>query len=145
MYWIFLDYIFIEIFLWCSCFSAKDYGLFLSTEDTKEGVWLEPARALDYYILRNTDLLEYKKKLRTLRVRMLDGTIKTLLVDDSQPVVNLMVVICTKIGKRTRTMAFSKMKAKFLKLYYHYHTRLDTVRFEGIPLVSEQESAETNE
>lgn len=29
---------------------------------------------------------------------MLDGTLKTLLVDDSQPVANLMVVICTKIG-----------------------------------------------
>ncbi|KAL0267697.1 UNVERIFIED_CONTAM: hypothetical protein PYX00_009891 [Menopon gallinae] len=77
---------------------AKDYGLFLADEDVKKGVWLEPGRNLDYYILRNGDLLEYKKKLRTLRVRMLDGTLKTLLVDDSQPVANLMVVICTKIG-----------------------------------------------
>ena len=79
-------------------FLAKDYGLFLADEDQKKGVWLEPGRNLDYYILRNGDLLEYKKKLRTLRVRMLDGTLKTLLVDDSQPVANLMVVICTKIG-----------------------------------------------
>lgn len=45
------------------------------------------------------DLLEYRKKMRTLKVHMLDGTLKTLLVDDSQPVANLMVVICTKIGK----------------------------------------------
>jgi len=37
--------------------------------------------------------------MRTLKVRMLDGTVKTMLVDDSQPVTNLMVVICTKIGK----------------------------------------------
>ena len=29
---------------------------------------------------------------------MLDGSVKTVLVDDSQPVANLMVVICTKIG-----------------------------------------------
>ncbi|MPC87144.1 Talin-1 [Portunus trituberculatus] len=29
---------------------------------------------------------------------MLDGSIKTLMVDDSQPVSQLMVVICTKIG-----------------------------------------------
>lgn len=36
--------------------------------------------------------------MRTLKVRMLDGTVKTMLVDDSQPVTNLMVVICTKIG-----------------------------------------------
>lgn len=76
----------------------KDYGLFLADEDVKKGVWLEPIRNLEYYILRNGDLLEYRKKLRTLRVRMLDGTVKTLLVDDSQPVANLMVVICTKIG-----------------------------------------------
>ncbi len=44
------------------------------------------------------DLLEYRRKMRTLKVRMLDGTVKTMLVDDSQPVTNLMVVICTKIG-----------------------------------------------
>nr|CAD7426624.1 unnamed protein product [Timema monikensis] len=76
----------------------NEYGLFLADEDVKQGVWLEPGRSLEYYILRNGDLLEYRKKLRTLRVRMLDGTLKTLLVDDSQPVANLMVVICTKIG-----------------------------------------------
>ncbi|KAE8745328.1 hypothetical protein FOCC_FOCC008014 [Frankliniella occidentalis] len=76
----------------------QDYGLFLADEDVKKGVWLEPGRNLEYYILRNGDLLEYRKKLRTLRVRMLDGTLKTMLVDDSQPVANLMVVICTKIG-----------------------------------------------
>ena len=70
----------------------------MADEDAKKGVWLEPVRNLDYYILRNGDLLEYRKKLRTLRVKMLDGTLKTMLVDDSQPVANLMVVICTRIG-----------------------------------------------
>ncbi|XP_060808637.1 talin-1 [Amyelois transitella] len=77
----------------------KEYGLFLaSEEDNKKGIWLEASRSLDYYMLRNGDLLEYNKKSRNLRVRMLDGTVKTLLVDDSQIVANLMVVICTKIG-----------------------------------------------
>lgn len=33
--------------------SAKDYGLFLADEDIKKGVWLEPGRNLEYYILRN--------------------------------------------------------------------------------------------
>lgn len=42
--------------------------------------------------------MEYRKKVRQLRVKMLDGTIKTMLVDDSQIVANLMVVICTKLG-----------------------------------------------
>ncbi|XP_026325409.1 talin-2-like [Hyposmocoma kahamanoa] len=78
---------------------SKEYGLFLaSEEDPKKGIWLEASRSLDYYMLRNGDVLEYNKKTRNLRVRMLDGTVKTLLVDDSQIVANLMVVICTKIG-----------------------------------------------
>ncbi|XP_050295854.1 talin-1 isoform X2 [Anthonomus grandis grandis] len=76
----------------------KDYGLFLTDEDNTTGVWLEPARNLEYYILKNGDTIEYRKKLRTLRVKMLDGTVKTMLVDDSQIVANLMVVICTKLG-----------------------------------------------
>lgn len=58
-------------------FAAKDFGLFLpSDEDNKKGVWLEPGRSLEYYILRNGDILEYKKKTRTLRVRMLDGELQ---------------------------------------------------------------------
>ncbi|XP_070498321.1 talin-2 isoform X3 [Chironomus tepperi] len=77
---------------------ATEYGLFLSDEDSRQGVWLEPGRNLGYYLLRNLDVLEYRRKLRTLRVRMLDGAVKTILVDDSQPVSQLMVVICTKIG-----------------------------------------------
>ncbi|XP_049817811.1 talin-2 isoform X3 [Aethina tumida] len=77
---------------------ATDYGLFLTDEDNKTGVWLEPNRSLEYYLLRSGDVLEYRKKLRTLRVKMLDGSVKTIMVDDSQVVANLMVVICTKIG-----------------------------------------------
>ncbi|XP_072378613.1 talin-1 isoform X3 [Diabrotica undecimpunctata] len=77
---------------------SKDYGLFLTDEDNKTGVWLEPARNLEYYILRNGDLIEYRKKLRPLRVKMLDGAVKTMMVDDSQIIANLMVVICTKLG-----------------------------------------------
>ncbi|KAJ3648384.1 hypothetical protein Zmor_020192 [Zophobas morio] len=53
--------------------NPKDYGLFLTDDDSRTGVWLEPARHLEYYILRNGDTVEYRKKLRTLRVKMLDG------------------------------------------------------------------------
>lgn len=38
---------------WLSGVAAKDYGLFLADEDVKKGVWLEPIRNLEYYILRN--------------------------------------------------------------------------------------------
>jgi talin len=76
----------------------NQYGLFLMDEDPKKGVWLEPGRTLEHYLLRDNDPLEYRKKVRILRVRMLDGTVKSLYVDDSQTVGNLMVLICTKIG-----------------------------------------------
>ena len=36
-----------------SFFTAMECGLFLSDEDIKKGVWLEPGRALEYYLLRN--------------------------------------------------------------------------------------------
>ncbi|XP_063370870.1 talin-1 [Cydia amplana] len=88
-----------EKILEASSGDPKEYGLFLaSEEDNKKGIWLEASRSLDYYMLRNGDILEYCRKTRNLRVRMLDGSVKTLLVDDSQIVANLMVVICTKIG-----------------------------------------------
>lgn len=51
----------------------NEYGLFLTDEDSKTGVWLEPARSLEYYLLRNGDTIEYRKKTRNLRVKMLDG------------------------------------------------------------------------
>jgi talin len=77
---------------------AAQYGLFLADEDPKKGVWLEPGRTLEHYLLRENDTLEYRKKMRLLKVRMLDGAIKTINVDDSQIVSNMMVIICTKIG-----------------------------------------------
>ncbi|XP_056003983.1 talin-1-like isoform X5 [Ostrea edulis] len=78
--------------------NPQDYGLFLADEDPKKGVWLEPGRTLDYYLLRNGDLLEYKKKMRILRIKTLDGMQKKLQVDDSHTVGQLMVTICTKMG-----------------------------------------------
>lgn len=36
--------------------------------------------------------------MRLLKIRMLDNAIKSIMVDDSQVVSNLMVLICTKIG-----------------------------------------------
>ncbi|CAI5788014.1 talin-1 isoform X4 [Podarcis lilfordi] len=81
----------------CS-FPATDFGLFLSDEDPKKGIWLEAGKALDYYMLRNGDTLEYKKKQRPLKIRMLDGTVKTVMVDDSKTVTDILMTICARIG-----------------------------------------------
>uniref|UniRef100_A0A8C1I4J7 Talin 2a n=1 Tax=Cyprinus carpio carpio TaxID=630221 RepID=A0A8C1I4J7_CYPCA len=77
---------------------ASEYGLFLSDEDPRKGIWLEGGRALDYYMLRNGDILEYKKKQRPQKIKMLDGAVKTIMVDDSKTVGELLVTICSRIG-----------------------------------------------
>ncbi|XP_071788038.1 talin-1-like isoform X4 [Asterias amurensis] len=76
----------------------NEYGLFLSDEDPKKGVWLEAGKTLEHYLLRAGDLLEYRKKIRPLKVKMLDGSKKTLLIDDSNTVSQMLVTICTRLG-----------------------------------------------
>nr|XP_034836714.1 talin-B-like [Maniola hyperantus] len=77
----------------------KDYGFFLtSMENDSAGVWLQENKTLEYYMIRDGDSLFYLPKLRNLKVRMLDGAVKTLQVDESQKIQDLMVVICEKIG-----------------------------------------------
>jgi len=49
------------------------------------------------------DMLQYRKKLRPLRVRTLDSSIKTLLVDDSQTVAELTRTVCARIGETSGT------------------------------------------
>ncbi len=42
--------------------------------------------------------MEYKSRYRPLKIRLLDGTVKTILIDDSLIVAQIMVYICTKFG-----------------------------------------------
>lgn len=50
------------------------------------------------------DTMEYKKKQRPLKIRMLDGTVKTVMVDDSKTVTDMLMTICARIGEE-RTAA----------------------------------------
>ncbi|XP_022084653.1 talin-1-like isoform X5 [Acanthaster planci] len=76
----------------------NEYGLFLADDDPKKGVWLESGKTLEHYLLRQGDLLEYRKKIRPLKVKMLDGSKKTLLIDDSNTVSQMLITICTRLG-----------------------------------------------
>jgi len=49
--------------------------------------------------LPTQDTLEFKKKHRVIKVRMLDESVKSVVIDDSHIVEQLMVTICLKIGK----------------------------------------------
>ncbi|CAI5437479.1 unnamed protein product [Caenorhabditis angaria] len=78
--------------------NSNEYGLFRIEDDPSKCVWMENGRTLEYYLVRNQDRIEYKKKIRYLKIRMLDGAIKTVSVDESMPVSQLMLPICNKIG-----------------------------------------------
>lgn len=50
-------------------------------------------------LLFSQDVLEYKKKQRPQKIKMLDGAVKTIMVDDSKTVGELLVTICSRIGR----------------------------------------------
>ncbi|GMR53179.1 hypothetical protein PMAYCL1PPCAC_23374, partial [Pristionchus mayeri] len=78
--------------------NPNEYGLFRVDDDPTRCVWMENGRSLEHYLLRNQDTIEYRRKMRNLRVRMLDNSVKTAVVDESQPVGQLMLTVCGKIG-----------------------------------------------
>lgn len=63
---------------------------------------LDSLTLFDYFLYSSVslwqDILEYKKKQRPQKIRMLDGAIKTIMVDDSKTVGELLVTICSRIG-----------------------------------------------
>ncbi|XP_075987200.1 uncharacterized protein LOC142983900 isoform X2 [Anticarsia gemmatalis] len=78
---------------------SKEYALFLrSTDNELSGIWLENHRTLDYYMLRDGDSLDYICKVRNLRVKLLDGSVKTLQVNEGKTVSELMESICGRLG-----------------------------------------------
>lgn len=79
--------------------SVNDYGLLkLDDLDPRFGTWLESARALEFYQLENNSVLDYKTKKRPLRVETLDMTIRTIIVDDSLNVKDLVKTVCARYG-----------------------------------------------
>lgn len=49
-------------------------------------------------VVLEQDIVEYKKKQRPQKIKMLDGAVKTVMVDDSKAVGELLVTICSRIG-----------------------------------------------
>jgi len=78
---------------------GEDHGLFQPAGEGKRSArWLRMDRTLQYYDLKTNDTLEYKKKHRPLKVKLLDETVKTVIVDDSSTVEQLVEVIGKKIN-----------------------------------------------
>lgn len=73
---------------------GSDHGL-LWPDQRK---WLQPNKLLDFYDLNSSDTLEFRKKHRALKVKTMDDSVKTILIDESLPVQQLVELICERIG-----------------------------------------------
>ena len=79
--------------------SSENYGIFHeNTNDQTKSQWLQEKNSLGFYGFGNGTQLIYKDKNRYLKVKMLDGTVKTILVDDSKTVLDITKQITGKIG-----------------------------------------------
>jgi len=72
-----------------------DHGLFWI--DSK--VWMLPTRLLESYDLRSGEsTVEFRKRHRPQRIQLSDGAIKTILIDESLSVKELVEFACERIG-----------------------------------------------
>ncbi|EGG16302.1 talinB [Cavenderia fasciculata] len=79
--------------------TGDDHGLFQpGVEGKRPSRWLKMDKSLQSYDLKMNDELDYKKKHRALKVRLMDETLKTLLVDDSLTVGEIVEIVGKRIG-----------------------------------------------
>jgi talin len=78
------------------------YHLFLATNTAADraglGRFLDRRRTLEFYDLQNNDLVELRERRVVLRVSLVDGARRNLLVDLTQPLSEVVTEICTKLG-----------------------------------------------
>src|SRR3989338_10154758 len=70
---------------------GPDHGIFLVSScagiaGQKTWMWLNPMKTLNSYDLKNGDQLLWKKKNRPIKVCLLDGSVKAILLDESLPI-----------------------------------------------------------
>ncbi|EGW07880.1 Talin-1 [Cricetulus griseus] len=70
--------------------------------------------------------MEYRKKQRPLKIRMLDGTVKTVMVDDSKTVTDMLMTICARIvnwldhGRTLREQGVEEHETLLLRRKFFY-------------------------
>ncbi|KYR00680.1 filopodin [Tieghemostelium lacteum] len=78
---------------------GEDHGLFTPFIDGKQSArWLLPEKTLQFYDINSESTIEYKKKHRPQKIKLLDETIKTQLIDESAKVSEVVNQISKKMG-----------------------------------------------
>ncbi len=74
-------------------------------------VWMVPTRLLGSYDLRyGESTIEFRKRHRPQRIQLSDGAVKTILIDESLTVKELVQFACERIGTITsnRYLTYAK-------------------------------------
>ncbi|EFA77155.1 filopodin [Heterostelium album PN500] len=78
---------------------GEDHGLFQQGIDGKSvSRWLSNEKSLQFYDINADSVLDYKKKHRPQKIKLLDETIKTQLIDESTTVSDIVANIGKKMG-----------------------------------------------
>lgn len=99
------------------------------TWNTKHSFWPSVRHSSSCVSSLSQDTLEYKKKQRPLKIRMLDGTVKTVMVDDSKIVSDMLMTICARIGQRGPPLVFGPSAPHKHNKIYRYWLIADTFVF----------------
>eukprot|EP00179_Madagascaria_erythrocladioides_P023475 CAMPEP_0198344436 /NCGR_PEP_ID=MMETSP1450-20131203/67599_1 /TAXON_ID=753684 ORGANISM="Madagascaria erythrocladiodes, Strain CCMP3234" /NCGR_SAMPLE_ID=MMETSP1450 /ASSEMBLY_ACC=CAM_ASM_001115 /LENGTH=590 /DNA_ID=CAMNT_0044049691 /DNA_START=77 /DNA_END=1845 /DNA_ORIENTATION=+ len=92
---------------------GADHGLFQPGAGRRPSRWLRPDRTLQFYDLKSDDLLLYKKKHRPLKVLLVDGAQRTVMIDDADVVGDIVVTIGRKMGlKNPEEFSLQKLPEK---------------------------------
>ncbi|EGC30476.1 hypothetical protein DICPUDRAFT_50735 [Dictyostelium purpureum] len=78
---------------------GPDHGLYQPAVEGKQSArWLSMEKTLAFYDINSDCQLDYKKKHRPQKFKLLDQTIKTQLIDESTNVSEIVNFICKKMG-----------------------------------------------
>eukprot|EP01122_Echinamoeba_exundans_P006474 TRINITY_DN1832_c0_g2_i1.p1 TRINITY_DN1832_c0_g2~~TRINITY_DN1832_c0_g2_i1.p1 ORF type:complete len:1932 (+),score=539.51 TRINITY_DN1832_c0_g2_i1:105-5900(+) len=76
---------------------ARDHGLFQPSTKETPARWLRSNRPLKYYGIVANDEVEYRKKHKVMTIRLVDNSAKSVLVDTSRPVREVVQKVADKI------------------------------------------------
>src|SRR3989338_6378279 len=78
---------------------GADHGIFQPAQSgNPKARWLRSDKTLRFYDIQSGMDIEYKKKHRQIKVKLLDDTQKVILVDESSTVAEITLVIADKLS-----------------------------------------------
>lgn len=78
--------------------SGLEYGPDFGLYDPKGKHWLKAEKALRFYNLKQNDTIEYKKTKQIFKIKLIDDSTRTIVLDTTCPISELVAVVGKKVG-----------------------------------------------